>query len=44
MTRREFDAMLESLARGWTERDYGNVISFFFRRSILFGLAELYFS
>ena len=29
MTRQEFAAMLQALARGWTERDYEKVVSFF---------------
>jgi len=29
MTRQEFEAMLQALARGWTERDYEKVVSFF---------------
>jgi hypothetical protein len=29
MTRQEFEAMLQALARGWTERDYEKVGSFF---------------
>ena len=29
MTRQEFEAMLQALARGWTERDYETVASWF---------------
>lgn len=29
MTRHEFEAMLQALAKGWTERDYDKVASFY---------------